>query len=179
MQLQVHCDENPPCFPIIDLLPEWFYSSATCDWGGRNTRNVKNTTAPCFTSWEAEIYRVKVDLGLRQYLVAAVQGFLPQLKLQLAGGSVEVAADHCGLQLLLRLLVLLQLNPAQLQVPVRGGQGKVCPFFLFCFLGTQRDVKVRLQVPEKHAFVVWMVKRRGQFGIHNGPFRGSAEPPGF
>lgn len=77
---------------------------------------------------------MKRDLGRRRYLVAAVQGFLPQLQLQLAGGSVEVAADHRGLQLLLRLLVLLQLNPAQLQVPVRRtGES---------FLGTQLDVKV-------------------------------------
>lgn len=62
------------------------------------------------------------DLGRCWYLVAAVQRFLPQLQLQLAGGCVEVAADHDGLQLLLRLLILLQLNPALLQVPVRGGK---------------------------------------------------------
>lgn len=66
-----------------------------------------------------------VSLGGRWYwyLVAAVQGLLPQLQLQLAGGRVEVAADHGGLQLLLRLLVLLQLNAALLQVPARVGWG--------------------------------------------------------
>lgn len=54
------------------------------------------------------------------YLIAAFQRLLPQLQLQLAGGCVEVAADHGGLQLLLRLLIVLQLNPALLQVP--GGE---------------------------------------------------------
>lgn len=73
----------------------------------------------------------------RWYLVAAVQGFLPQLQLQLAGGGVEVAADHGGLQLLLRLLVLLQLNAALLQVPVTGEEDA-------CFPGTSfpRHLKV-------------------------------------
>lgn len=63
---------------------------------------------------------VRGDLGGHWYLVAAVQRFLPQLQLQLAGSCVEVAADHGGLQLLLCLLILLQLNPALLQVPGRG-----------------------------------------------------------
>lgn len=58
----------------------------------------------------------------RMYLIAAVQSFLPQLQLQHTGGGVEVAADDCGLQLLLHLLLFLQLIPAQLQVPVREEQ---------------------------------------------------------
>lgn len=49
------------------------------------------------------------------YLTAVVQSILPQLHLQVTGCSVEVAAEGCGLQLLLHLL--LQLISAHLQVP--------------------------------------------------------------
>lgn len=82
-----------------------------------------------------------VSLGGRWYwyLVAAVQGLLPQLQLQLAGGRVEVAADHGGLQLLLRLLVLLQLNAALLQVPARVGGGDSL------FSGTELEVSEERQ----------------------------------
>lgn len=62
---------------------------------------------------------------LRTCLVAAVQRVLPQLQLQVTRRCVEVAAEGCGLQLLLQLLHLLlflQLISAGLQVPA-GGKG--------------------------------------------------------
>lgn len=50
------------------------------------------------------------------HLIAAVQSFLPQLHLQFAGCCVEIAAEGCGLQLLLCLL--FHLFSTHLQVPI-------------------------------------------------------------
>lgn len=50
------------------------------------------------------------------HLIAAVQSFLPQLHLQFAGCCVEIAAEGCGLQLLLCLL--FHLFSTHLQVPM-------------------------------------------------------------